>query len=256
MKRHIRTSLIFVAGLALPLAVAALWVPVRTRLPNANLALVLVIVVLAVGAFGRRGPVVAAAASAAFWFDFFDTRPFEHPSIQRTPDLETTLVLAAVAYVAGELAIQIVRHRTRARSDAARLSSISNAASLLASGEELALVVQEVGSQLQRLLGLASCTFEVASPNPARARVGRDGDPLTPDDWARGSRSLELPVWGHRHVFGHFVLEFPVGAPLPSRRDLIAAVTLGDQVGAAFMTQAPSPPDPGDEPIRDLRIVR
>src|SRR5580700_7214938 len=147
MRHHIRGILVFVTGLALPLGIAALWVPVRTRLPNADLALILVLVVLAVGAVGRRPAVVGAAASAAFWFDFFDTRPFEHPSIQRTPDLETTLVLAAVAYIAGELAIQIVRHRSRARSDAARLTSISDAASLLATGEELALVVQAVGSQ-------------------------------------------------------------------------------------------------------------
>jgi hypothetical protein len=99
-----------------------------------------------------------------------------------------------------------------------------------------------------------ACPFEVASPNGARARVRRDGELVTPAGWRGGT--LELPVWGHRHVFGQFVLEFPPGAALPSRRDLIAAMTLGDQVGAAFMTQAPSPPDPGDEPARDLRIVR
>ena len=36
----------------------------------------------------------------------------------------------------------------------------------------------------------------------------------------------------------------------------MAAVALGDQVGAAFMTQAPTPPEPLDEPRPSLRVVR
>lgn len=96
MTRRIADGLKVVAAFLIPLGLCALWVPVRTRLPNTDLALVLVLAVLLVGAAGRRLAVFAAGVSAAFWFDFFDTRPFEHPSIQRTPDLETTLVLAAV----------------------------------------------------------------------------------------------------------------------------------------------------------------
>jgi K+-sensing histidine kinase KdpD len=261
MTRRIREGLKVLGAFLVPLGVAAAWVPIRTRLPNADLALVLVLVVVAVGAAGRRLAVLASAASSAFWFDFFDTRPFEHPSIQRTPDLETTLVLAAVAFVGGELAIQIVRHRSRARSDAARLTSISDAASLLASGEELALVVQAVGQELGQLLHLRSCTFEVAPSNPERTRIRRTGELIPPEQRAgqpdgQGLGQVELPVWGHRHVFGHFVLEFPQGAPPPGRVDLVAAVALGDQVGAAFMTQAPAPPDPADQPSRGLRVVR
>jgi hypothetical protein len=260
MTRRIADGVRVVVAFLIPLGVSALWVPIRTRLPNADLALVLVLAVLAVGASGRRLAVLAAAISAAFWFDFFDTRPFEHPAISRTPDLETTLVLALVAIVGGEMAIRIVHHRSRARSEAARLTSISGAASLLASGEELALVVAAVGEELKRLLSLRACTFEVAPPNPTRARVRRDGQVVAPGASsgpdARVSDQVELPVWGHRHVFGQFVLEFAPDAPQPRPGDLVAAVALGDQVGAAFMTQAPTPPSPADEPTPSLRVVR
>jgi K+-sensing histidine kinase KdpD len=261
MARRIQDTLRVVVAFAIPLGVSAAWVPIRTRLPNANLALILVLAVLIVGAAGRRLPVLAAAASAAFWFDFFDTRPFEHPSIQRTPDLETTLVLAAVAIIGGELAVRIVHHRTRARTDAARLTGISGAASMLASGEELAAVVEGVGRELTRLLDLHSCTFEVATPSPERARVQRSGELVAPkvevaNAEGRWWGNIELPVWGHRQVFGHFVMELPRDAPRPGRADLVTAVALGDQVGAAFMTQAPTPPAPEDEPAPSLRVVK
>jgi hypothetical protein len=260
MTRRIADGLRVLGAFLIPLGVSALWVPIRTRLPNADLALVLVLAVLAVGAAGRRLAVLAAAISAAFWFDFFDTKPFEHPAISRTPDIETTLVLALVAIIGGEMAIRIVRHRSRARSDAARLTSISGAASLLASGEELALVVAAVGEELKKLLSLRACTFEVAPPNPARARIRRDGEVVPPVGQTLGDGrffdQVEMPVWGHRHVFGQFVLDFAPDAPRPGPGDLVAAVALGDPVGAAFLTQAPTPPNPADEPAPNLRVVR
>ncbi len=261
MTRRIADGLKAVVAFLTPLGLCAIWVPVRTQLPNTDLALVLVLAVLLIGASGRRLAVFASGVSAAFWFDFFDTRPFEHPSIQRVSDLETTLVLAAVAIIGGELAIRIVRHRSRARSATARLTSISGAASLLASGEELALVVAAVGGELKGLLGLESCTFEVAPPNPNRSRLRRDGELVAPRTQQAGAdptswAAIEVPVWGHRHVFGHFVMEFPRDAPRPTHGDLVAAIALGDQVGAAFMTQAPNPPNPADEPTPNLRVVR
>ncbi len=261
MARRIAHALKVVAAFLIPLGLCAAWVPVRDRLPNTDLALVLVLAVLLIGAAGQRLAVFAAGISAAFWFDFFDTRPFEHPSIQRIADVETTVVLAAVAIVGGELAVRIVRHRSRARSEAARLHSISGAASLLASGEELALVVAAVGGELKGLLGLRSCTFEVAPHHPERARLRRDGELVVPRTERPGGDPrpwaiIEVPVWGHRHVFGHFVLEFPRDARRPTHGDLVAAIALGDQVGAAFMTQAPTPPEPADEPAPTLRVVR
>jgi hypothetical protein len=259
MTRRIGDGLKLVVAFLIPLGLSVLWVPIRTRLPNTDLALILVLVVLAIGASGRRLAVVTAAISAAFWFDFFDTAPFEHPSIQRAGDLETTLVLAFVAIVGGELAVRIVAHRSHARSEAARLARLSGAASMLASGEELALVVEAVGHELQGLLGLVECTFEVAAPNPARGQIQRDGKLIPPSPPTFEGEvtfdMVEMPVWGHLHVFGRFVLTFPPGADLPSHGDLVAAVALTDQVGAAFMTQAPTPPQPGDEPMANLRVV-
>jgi len=122
-------------------------------------------------------------------------------------------------------------------------------------------VVQAVGQELQRLLSLEPCTFEVGPTNAARARIRRNGEVEAPRVERVGEPlrvwcSVEMPVSGHRHVFGQFVLEFRRDAPRPSAQDLVAAIALGDQVGAAFMTQAPTPPGPADEPARSLRVVQ
>ena len=69
-------------------------------------------------------------------------------------------------------------------------------------------------------------------------------------------RAAELAVWGQGERLGYYVLEFAPGPP-PERDRLLVAVTLADQVGAAFMAQAPPtlPPEPAPPPS-GLRVVR
>jgi Domain of unknown function (DUF4118) len=259
MPGRAKTVLAGAAGALGPLAVAAAWIPIRLRLPNTDLALILVLGVVAVGAFGRRSAVITAAVSAALWFEFFDTKPFERLAIARQPDLETTVVLAAVSFVAGELAVRTVRSRARRIVESDEMGSLREAAGLLAMGEELVMVVQSVAGEISRLLGLADCTFETELPDPARSTLRRDGTllrPRLPSPLAPAS-SAELPVWGQGELLGHFVLVFAPGPP-PERDRLLVAVTLADQVGAAFMAQAPPPlpPDSAPPPPTSLRVVR
>src|SRR5208283_492658 len=81
------------SGLVLPLAVAAALVPFRTNFALPAAALVLVLVVVAVGAFGNRFAGLVAALSAAAWFDFFLTKPYETFNITNRPDLQTEISL-------------------------------------------------------------------------------------------------------------------------------------------------------------------
>jgi K+-sensing histidine kinase KdpD len=246
-------------GFLVPLGIAALWIPIRTWLPNTELALILVLAVLAIGATGRRVAVVVSGASAAFWFELLDTRPFEDLAIQRTPDLETTLTLGVVAIVGGSLAVRIVRQRAAAKAEAQRLASLWRTAAQLAAGEELVRVIQEVALELTSLFQLRNCSFEVASPNVDRTQIERTGHLAEPSHAVESNRtprpweSCELPVFGHQQVFGRFVLDFKPDAERPCTEDLLTAVALGDQVGAAFMAQAPYPPE--EPPTPHLRIV-
>lgn len=269
MKPRVTTAAAATMGLVAPFVISLAWVPIRTQLPDADLALVLVAVVVAVGAFGRRLPVGLGAVSAAFSFVLFDTEPFERLTIARFPDIVTTVVLVCVAAAGGELAVRAVRHRSWARSERARFTSIGEAASLLASGEELVLVIETVGQQLAALLGLEDWTFGAGDGDPGLPAVERSGviaaqvpaasDPVVSPIPAAASGPpprVVLPIWGHRQVLGHFQLEFRLAAKPPSQADLLVAVTLADQVGAAFMAQAPPPPDPSTCPAPNLRVVR
>ncbi len=247
-------------GLAAPLALCLLWIPIRSHLPNTDLALLLVLVTVAAGTLGRRPVVFLSACAAALAFEFFDTRPFEHVAIASSADLETTLVLVVVGAVGGELAVRVSTNRARARSQSARVESIGATAALLASGEELVLVIEAVARRLTSLLGLSDCTF-LAGPGedgvPVLNRTG-DLEPASasgPGDAPAPWRAV-LQVWGDGQVLGHFLLELPPGRPLPPGEDLIAAITLSDQVGAAFMAQAPPPPDPARQPAANLHVVR
>jgi len=260
MTRRITDVLRVVVAFLVPLGLSAVWVPVRTRLPNADLALVLVLAVLGVGAAGRRLAVLTAAVSAAFCFDFFATRSYEHRPINRTLDLETTLVLALVAMVGGEMAIRIVRHRSRARTDEASSRASAELRRCSPRGRS-----SRSWSRRSARNCSASCRL---SPAPSRwARPTRPGP-------ASGAMvRWRRPGWsgsGSRCGFGArsrcrcrdtatysaSSSSSSAATPRPSAQDLVAAIALGDQVGAAFMTQAPTPPGPADEPARSLRVVQ
>lgn len=248
-----------VLGVLLAAAVATAWIPVRQRVPNTDLALLLVLLVVAMGATGRRSAVVATAVSAAVWFEFFDTRPFEQLTIARRPDIQTTLVLALVGLITGELAVRLVRLRRSRRTDEQGLGSVRGTARLVANGEDLVLVIQRVAAEITRLLDLEDCSFESGPVTPGLAVVARDGSIVAPaiaaGPEAGRVRVARLPVEGDGQHLGSFLLRFGPGAA-PRREDLLVAVTLADHVGAAFMAQAPPPPPPERAPQPQFRVVR
>src|SRR6476661_7180168 len=91
-----------VASLALPIALlappaaAAALIPARAHTDNANIALCLVVVVVAVATLGQRLATVVCAASTAVWFDFFHTRPYYSFTITRHDDLVNAALLLVV----------------------------------------------------------------------------------------------------------------------------------------------------------------
>jgi hypothetical protein len=247
-------------ALSVPFGIAVAWVPIRSRLPNVDLALVLVVAVAGIGTLGRRAGVVLGAVSAALWFEFFDTAPFERLGIARNPDIETTLILAIVAVVVGELAVRVTRHRGYEQGELEKLSSMRSAAELVASGEELVAVIGAVAADLIRLLDLTGCTFESTESDPRRPAFSRGGDlvrssqllALPPTSEALRA---ELPVIVLGEPMGHFVLEFDAKHP-PKQDRILVAMTLADNVGAAFLAQAPPPLPPDKQPIVRLKVVR
>jgi K+-sensing histidine kinase KdpD len=226
------------AAVLAPLLTCAILVPFREHFPNTDAALILVAVVVAVAADGHRVAGLLAAASAAVWFDFFLTRPYEHFSITTGNDVRTTVLLLLVGAAVTELAARGRRHRVIAVTDAAYLTGIHENADQLADGADSGLIGR-VAVQLTELLGLRACRFvpgELSGHPPilqadgslrwglTRWDVDKEGFPR--DD-------IALAVRHRGRVLGHFLLT-PTPGTAPSRDARLVAVILAGQAGTAL----------------------
>jgi K+-sensing histidine kinase KdpD len=123
-----RDRLAVLAGVAAPLALAAILVPFRASFPNTDAALALLLVVVAVAADGYRLAGLLAAVSAMVWFDFFLTRPYERFAIAHRSDIETAVLLLAIGIAVTELAVWGRRQQAVASRRAGYLDGINTAA--------------------------------------------------------------------------------------------------------------------------------
>jgi K+-sensing histidine kinase KdpD len=237
-----RDLLAAVAGVAAPLALMAILVPFRTSFPNTDAALALMLVVVAVAASGYRLAGILAAVSAAAWFDFFLTRPYERFTITRTADLETTVLILVIGVAVTELAVWGRRQHLAAIRRAGYLEGINAAAEAVATGGSAVTLVDQVAGQLTRLLALRSCRFEYGVAGlgqPARLRhdgqVTAGGQVWERDDWPGDT---ELLVEGHGLLQGRYLM-VPKPASRPTLEQRLVAVAFADQVGAALAASRP-----------------
>ncbi|WP_244162890.1 DUF4118 domain-containing protein [Streptomyces bungoensis] len=240
----LRDRLALTAGLAAPLLVSLALVPFRTGVSHTNAALILVVVVVAVAALGSRTAGVVAALSAAAWFDFFLTRPYETFDITASADIGTAVLLMAVGLIVSQLAARARRLEVMTVTDAAHLARIHRTADLVQSVNSADTVVDHVRTELTDLLGLRACRFEYGSLLGRPPRLEKDGsvtagrrtwNPDT-DGWPEGE--IELRAYGNGHYLGRFLLT-PGPGPVPSLQARLVAVILADQTGAALDTAGP-----------------
>lgn len=227
-----------------PLAAAALMVPLRSHVQTSSLALVMVVVVVASLVPGRRGGAVVAGISAGIWFDFFVTRPYESLSIHRSGDVQTTVLLTVVAIAIGEIAARRRSARQESAVATQEMLAVYVVAEMLSAGTNAFAVIDAAAEQLQQLLLLDECHFERSAEPMHRPLINRAGDLEYGNlDWklerdGLPNRDVALPVAHRGQELGYFVLRGPaIGVPISHDRRL-AAVALGDLVGAAVGTTA------------------
>jgi K+-sensing histidine kinase KdpD len=241
-----RDTVAVLAGLVAPLALAALLAPFRGSFPNTDAALALILVVMAVAANGYRLAGFLAAASAAVWFDFFLTQPYERFTITRRADIETTVLLLVIGAAVTELAVWGRRQHAAASRRAGYLDGINAAAQAAASGSSPSALTEQVAGQLARVLSLESCQFQYGAAGLGRpARMRHDGTVLVADQpWDVGSRGVpadtgtELLVEGGGVFQGRFLMKPGPGAR-PTLEQRLLAVALADQVGTALSSSHP-----------------
>jgi Domain of unknown function (DUF4118) len=230
-----------------PILLAGALVGIRDSIAAADVALLLVLVVVLAAVTGGWQAGAIGAVVAALSFDFFFTKPYLSLTIDSRDDVETALLLLVVGVSVGALAGRARDARAAAKHSSSEIDRIHRVAELAArgaTGEEVLLRAQE---ELAELLDLESCRFEAPPYLRPLATIERNGTVTGTSvrHFARGELELpregaELPVLARGQQIGRFVLEPQAGAGVSLERRLVA-VAIADQVGAALTTPVARP---------------
>ncbi len=225
-----RDRLSIAAALVVPLVLAVILVPFRGSFADTAAALVMVVVILAVAVSGPRAAGAVASVSAAAWFDFFLTRPYDRFTISHRPDLETTIAILVVGVLVTELAGRSRRHWHAANSSTTYVSMIHGVAVLAANSVPVSEILEHSNESLAQLLSLRACRFDRALSDPPLARIQSNGD-VAHVGMRWPVREIGLPgtgsggssrTWRGR-VVGRFVLTPTPGVSVTLEQRIVAS---------------------------------
>ncbi|TCO48358.1 uncharacterized protein DUF4118 [Kribbella antiqua] len=235
---------VLAASVVVPLVVCALLIPFRDNFDNANLALLLVLVVVAIAAFGVRLAGVFAAVSSAVWFDFFLTMPYNRFEIQHRDDIETTLLLVLIGVGVTEIAIWGRRQQARASRQRGYLDGVITTSQAVAAGGSTDELIDQVRAQLTAVLRIDGVKFVAGDKQTTAPRLNPDGTVTRAGQVVKVERDglptnteIELPVQHAGAVRGRFLLTAAARIARPDLEQRKVAVALADQVGAALSSQ-------------------
>lgn len=229
-------------AVVVPPAVAAVLLPWRSSLANTDVALLLVVVIVAVAANGHRLAGVLTALSAAVWFDFFWTQPYERFTITHGADVRTTVLLLAVGAAVSELAFRGRRARRTVAFDTAYLRELRSVSDLVAEGGDPLAVAEHVRGLLVALLGLREARFERGQLLGHPPQLAEDGNlrwggaVWKVEEYGLPAEDIELRARSAGTTAGRYMLT-PTPGTVPSLQARQVASMLAAYVGVAFTRQ-------------------
>ena len=223
---------------ALAIGTAAALVPLRTTLGAANVALIMVLVVVFAASLGGRIGGAVAAVAASVSFNFFHTKPYLTVRIDHAQDIATVLLILAVGLAVGELGVARARQSATRRSHLRSIRSLEQVGAMVSAGASAEAVWPAVCDALVSTLGLRSARFDghVRHPVPV---VERDGsvDVTTRryvgDGFALPETGAALDVSSDGEFLGQILLVPDAGVGV-SREQRRAAVAIADQFASAL----------------------
>jgi K+-sensing histidine kinase KdpD len=232
------------AAAVLPFALCAVIGVAPDRVPDASVAVGLVLLIVAAAATGVRPAGMVAAASSAVWFDLFLTRPYRSLAIDSAEDVEVAVLLLVVGVAVTELALWGQRQQDDSGRQRGYLEGVMATAESVARDADLTTVTTAVAARIREVLDLDRCEF-VQGRTPASGPVlQRDGSVTqggaTLDVDRSGlpvDRSVLLPVHvgaagGGRATRGFFELTSATHVTRPTADQRRVAALLADQVAA------------------------
>src|SRR5208282_2842121 len=206
------------AALAVPLVAIAILLPFRASWSNPNVALWLVLVVVAVAALGNRVAGGLAAVWTAVWFDFFFTVPYDRFTIRSSSDVTTFILLLVVGLAVSQLAARARQLKVVTITDADYLSRIQETAALTQTAKAPEDVVDLVRRQLVSLLNLQECRFEYGTLLGHPPRLEPDGSVLNGgirlnvEEFGFPDQEVELRTFANGQYYGRFMLKAKPGS--------------------------------------------
>ncbi|MFE5715580.1 DUF4118 domain-containing protein [Streptomyces sp. NPDC056501] len=197
--------------------------------------------VVAVSAFGNRFAGALAALSAAAWFDFFHTEPYQSFHIEDRADIETAVLLLVVGLIVSQLAARARTMKRVAVTDATHLERLHGTTRLARSGTSSSDdVVRRVRHELVEVLELRACRFEYGTLIGRPPRLDPDGTvkvdgwiwDLERQGWPEGDTELRAIV--HGPYQGRFLLTPEPGSVPPPMEARLVAADLAAQAAAAL----------------------
>jgi K+-sensing histidine kinase KdpD len=238
---------VLTAAVFVPLIVCAVLVPFRHSFDNANAALLLVLVIVAVASFEIRPAGVVAAVSSAVWFDFFLTVPFNRLTIENQDDIESTILLVVIGAAVTEIAIWGRRQQARASRQSGYLAGVMTTSNAVASGGSTQTVIDQVRTELIAVLRIDDARFLAGGKRAHEPQLNSDGSVTHKSrilkierDGLPTSAETELVVQHGGVVRGRFLLTASTRIARPDLEQRLVAVALADQVGAALASQEAS----------------
>ena len=237
--REVRVRLALLSAVLGPLALAVLLVPFRSTFASSAAALLFVPVIVGVAVTGSRFSGYVASVSAAAWFDFFLTQPYQRLAISHRTDLETTLALLAVGVIVTELAARSRHHHQSASNESRFVEMTHELTTLAAQGEPEQVLTSHACASITELLSLKSCRFQRRPSERTLPAIDADGQIvhagiLWPIDQAGiPGPEAEIVAKTKGAVVGHFILAPTPGQPVGLKQRLVA-YSLVDIVGTAL----------------------
>lgn len=240
---------VLTAALLAPPAVCALLIPFREHFDNANAALLLVVVIVAVAVFGIRLAGILAAISSAVWFDFLLTVPYYSFTIKNTDDVEQAVLLLAIGVAVTQIAIWGRRQQANASRRRGYLDGVITTSQAVAAGASTDDLIEQVRVELTALLGIDGAKFVAGSKETHGPRLNPDGSVTRGSHLLKVERDglptnaeIELTVQHAGETRGRFLLTAATRIVRPDLEQRLVAVALADQVGAALSTQEATHP--------------
>ena len=223
-----RGPVVVVVAFLAPLGVAAVLGAFRGSFVNTAAALVLVAVVVVVANIGNRFVGYVTSISAALWFDFFLTKPYEHFAISHHADVETTLSLLVVGVIVTELAARSRHHARVSNEETEFVAMLRDLTDLASKSVPMSEVLASTSTSLTQLLHLRNCRFETVSDGHPLARLLVDGTVSHVGfDWPVGDLGIpgpeaEILTEWRGLALGRFILTPTPGWPVSLERRIVA----------------------------------